>query len=164
MLNSLKGYILNLEKTGKYVFHGSPINNLKFLEPKQAKHVPNLSNSNEVLLDGNPAVSATPYIDFAIFRAIINKTNIPISFTSGFGFKNVEKEFHISSQEVLEIAKTKKGFIYVFNKNEFEPYQRDQGINLTKMEWRAYKKVKPLEIIEVSYEDLINIKKIDILN
>ena len=69
-----------LEHTGKYVFHGSTQNNLKTLEPRQGMH---LSKP-----DGDPAVSATPYAEFASFRAIINRENIPFHFRSRFSLKN----------------------------------------------------------------------------
>jgi hypothetical protein len=154
--------LLQLEQEGNYLFHGSPDGDIQVLEPKQGKHVPDLSKPDEVILDGKPAVSTTPYVDFAIFRAIINKKNIPIPFISGFGFKNGKKEFHVSKKEALEIAKNKKGFVYVFTKDDFEPYQRGEGINLTQMEWRSYKEVKPVGVIEVTYEDLLSQEEIEI--
>jgi hypothetical protein len=138
--------LLQLEKEGKYVFHGSPLADIKSLKPQQGTH--------NTIPDGNPAVSATPYAEFAIFRAIINRKNIPILLSSRFGFKDGKKEFLVSSKEVLDTAKDKKGFVYVFNKNEFEPYSRDGQIHKGLMEWRSYKEVRPVDIIEVNYSDL----------
>ena len=154
--------LLQLEKEGKYLFHGSPVSNIESMEPRQATHVPELSKPTETILDGKPAVSATPYIEFAIFRAIINRENIPFSHNSGFGFKNGKKEFRISSKKILEEIKNKRGFVYVFNKNEFEPYSRGGEIHDSLMEWRSYKTVKPIDVIEVNYTDLVSEDLIDI--
>jgi hypothetical protein len=161
-ISQSKERLIEMENSGKYVFHGSPNGDIKILEPKQGKHVPDLSKPEETILDGNPAVSATPYAEFAIFRAIINKKNSP-GFNSGFGFKNKKREFHVSSQEVLEITKDKKGFVYVFNKDEFEPYSRNGKPHKDLMEWRSYEKVKPVDVIEVTYDDLPPKNNIDII-
>lgn len=152
-------YLNYLEKTGKYVFHGSPFGGIDTLVPKQGRHFPNPKDSEEFILDGDPAVSATPYAEFAIFRALINKNNTP-NVRSGFGFNNKEKEFRVSNQKVLDDIKDKKGFVYVFDKNHFEPYSRNGKAHEGNMEWRAYKEVKPKEITEVQYDDLKQIENI----
>ncbi len=136
-----------LEASGKYVFHGSASGGMVYLEPRQGSH--------EGKPDGLPAVSATPYIDFAIFRAIVNKNNIPSKHTSRFGFnQNKKREFHIYPKEALEICRDKKGFVYVFNRQDFEPYSRIGKPNESLMEWRSYLTLKPIEVIPVSFDDL----------
>lgn len=157
-----KSKLIELEKEGKYVFHGSGIPALEYLEPKQANHVPDMNKKEERILDGEPAVSATPYLDFAIFRALINRNNIDFNFHSGFGFKNNKKEFRVSSQKVLEEVKNKKGFVYVFDKKDFSPYSRDGLAKPENLEWRSYTKVKPLEIVKVSFTDLPDLDLIEI--
>lgn len=160
-MNAALDKLTEMEKTGEYVFHGSPYGDIKTLEPKQARHFPNPENLEEFILDGDPAVSATPYVDFAIFRALINRENVIFSFRSGFGFdQNKQKEFRVSNQKVLDYIKDKKGFVYVFDKNHFEPYSRSGKAHEGSMEWRAYKEVKPKEIIEVQYDDLEQIENI----
>lgn len=155
--------LLQLEKTGRYVFHGSPNGNIDILEPRQSMHFPDLPKSTEGIPDGEPSVSATPYSDIATFRALINRKNIPFNHSSGFGVNDSGiKNFSISDAKILEEIKEKKGFVYVFNKNEFEPYSRNGHAEENSMEWRAYKSVKPIEIIEVSHEDLPPIDKIKI--
>lgn len=67
--------LTQLQETGNHVFHGSPDGNIEVLEPRQAIHYPNLPKSAEYILDGDPAVSATPYADIATFRALINRKN-----------------------------------------------------------------------------------------
>jgi len=143
-----------LEETGNYVFHGSPVSNMQALEPRQGTHTPDESKQGEKILDGKPAVSATPFVSFAIFRAIVNNANVPFKHSSRFGFKDGEREYRVSSVEVLESVRGKKGYVYVFDKDEFEPYSRDGKVRDGLMEWRAYKKVKPVEVVEVTYEDL----------
>ncbi|MCX6747841.1 MAG: hypothetical protein NTW98_02780 [Candidatus Nomurabacteria bacterium] len=108
-------YLNYLEKTGKYVFHSSPFVGIDTLVPKQGRHFPNPKDSEEFILDGDPAVSATPYAEFAIFRALINKNNTP-NVRSGFGFNNKEKEFRVSNQKVLDAIKDKKALCMFLTK------------------------------------------------
>lgn len=157
-----KNKLIELESEGKYVFHGSGIPDLEYLEPKQGRHVPDMNKKEEFILDGEPAVSATPYVDFAIFRALINRVNIDYHFNSGFGFKERKKEFRVSSREVLETIKNKKGFVYVFDRKDFSPYSRDGVAKPENMEWRSYTKVKPLQVLEVSFADLPDADLIEI--
>jgi len=154
--------LLQLEETGNHVFHGSPDGNIEALEPRQGTHIPDLTKPTETIFDGDPAVSATPYAELAAFRALINRINIPFSHHSGFGLKDKEKEFRVSSEEVLEAAKNKKGYVYVFDKNEFKPYNRTGEPSEDAMEWRANKTVKPLEVVEVTQDDLPSRERINI--
>jgi len=143
------------EESGKYLFHGSPYGTIKVLEPRQSTHTPDLSKLEDTILDGEPAVSATPYADIATFRSLINHKNIPYDHSSGFGVNaKGEKNFQVSSQEVLETIKNKKGFVYVFDRKEFRPFSRDGEAKESNMEWRAYTPVKPVDIVEVNHEDL----------
>lgn len=146
--------LLNLESQRKYVFHGSPSGNIESLEPRQGTHIPDLTKPTESILDGRPAVSATPFVELAVFRAIINDKTIPINHSSGFGITNGEKHFSVSSVDVLEHAKGKSGYVYVFDKKDFEPYDREDEPKTDNMEWRAYTGVKPVDIIEVTFDDL----------
>lgn len=145
-----KKKLIELEKTEKYVFHGSS-DKLDELEPRQGF---NFSKKlNKMVKDGEPAVSAAPYVEIAIFRAIINNDNAPKNHKSGFGYSNEELSFR-ASQETLNQVKNKKGFIYVLDRNEFT---RVPG-----MFWRADHIIKPIEIIQVDFNDLP--EKIDIIN
>jgi hypothetical protein len=72
-----------LEATNEHLFHGSPDGTIEVLEPRQSTHIPDLNNPDESILDGQPAVAATPYAELATFRAIINGKNVPIKHTSG---------------------------------------------------------------------------------
>lgn len=153
---SNKEKLLQLEKEGKYLFHGSPLGSIKYLEPRQARHIPDISKPDETILDGSPAVCATPYAEFAIFMSIINRNNTQFDFNSGFGINNNTKYFRVSSKEVLDSVKDKTGFVYVFNRDEFEPYSREGVTTEDSMEWRSCKEVSPVDVIEVQYSDLIS--------
>lgn len=122
---SSKEHLTELEQAGKHVFHGSPEANLEILEPRQATFVPHDEKPTEITPDGEPAVSATSYADIATFRAIVNPKNIPIRHSSQFGVREGETYFGVSTNEVLDHAKNKKGYVYVFDKNDFKPFQRD---------------------------------------
>lgn len=105
---SEKEKLNKLELTDNYVFHGSSDGTIQLLEPRQGSHVPDLSKPTKIILDGKPAVSATPYVEIAIFRAMINNKNVPFSHTSGFGINHDSKEFRVSSEKVLKEIKEKK--------------------------------------------------------
>jgi hypothetical protein len=64
-----KDVLLEIEKEGVYVFHGSP-DLIEELEPRQAKTLD--KESGEMIQHGEPAVVATPFVEIAVFRAIIN--------------------------------------------------------------------------------------------
>ncbi|MFH1454802.1 MAG: hypothetical protein ABIF22_00535 [bacterium] len=147
----------NLEETGQYLFHGSPTGNIEILEPRQSEHFP---DKNKPIKDGEPAVSTTPYSDIAIFRSIINRENIHGS--SGFGIDDDKLKFSISSEKVLEEVVGKVGYVYVFDRKDFEPYSREGEATEKSMEWRSYKNVKPIEIIEVNFDDLPERENIEI--
>jgi hypothetical protein len=136
-----------LEASKRYVFHGSANGLIAFLEPRQGTH--------EGQPDGSPAVSATPYVEFAVFRAMVNRTNIPFSHSSRFGFdQNKQREFRVYPKDALEACRNKNGFVYVFDRKDFEPYSRIGKADESHMEWRSYASVKPVEVIPVSFDDL----------
>lgn len=153
-----------MEQTGNYLFHGSPESSIEVLEPRQSTHT---EASGEIIEDGDPAVSATPYLDLAVFRGIVNKKNIRFPHTSGFGFTRHSESntllFDISDEQALaEAYNNKKGYVYVFNKSDFQPYSRINIPDEKSMEWRSYTPVKPIEVIEVNSADLIPPHQINI--
>lgn len=152
-----KERILELEKTGEYVFHGSSNGRIEVLEPRQSTHVTDPKNPKETkILDGDPAISATPYAQIAIYRAIVNEGNIKFNHTTGFGFTSpTDIYYRVDSDKTLEEAfNNKTGYVYVFNRKDFAPYNRDSQPTEEDMEWRSYKAVKPVEVIGVTSADL----------
>lgn len=146
--------LTGLETKGKYLFHGSADGNIETLEPRQSVRVADMNNPTEMVNDGEPAVSATPYSNVAIFRSIINHKNIKLDYSSSFGKIGPDLLFSVSSEKVLEQARDKKGFVYVFDKSDFQPYNRNGNADEQSMEWRSYKEVRPVKVVEVGYGDL----------
>lgn len=153
----------DLESAGVYVFHGSPKGEIEILEPRQGMRA---AKSNEMITDGDPAVSATPYVDISIFRAIVSmRKNSKISnYNTSFGVHNGELKYGVSSQDILDEAKNNFGYVYVFNKSDFEPYDRSGNASDKNMEWRSYKPVKPIQVVEVNFNDLPDMEKIIVSN
>ena len=138
-----------LEKTGKYVFHGSP-DEIEVLEVRQPYTFD--KEKNKMVEDGEPTVAATPYTDIAIFRAIVNGKNISGQHWSGFGYDGQKKKLEFRmSVSTAERAKGKSGFVHVLDKKNFAPRNPDRPEG---MEWRSSKSVKPVQVIKVTSDDL----------
>jgi hypothetical protein len=134
--------LLRLEQEGHFVFHGSP-ETIQSLEPRQAYN-DNLE-TEEKEKDGAPAVFATPFVDVAIFRALVNTVDVEGDSRSNFGMEDGVINF-AATQNLLDRAKDKKGFVYVLKKEGF-----DEPIG---MQCRSEESVMPVETVEVSIEDL----------
>jgi hypothetical protein len=130
--------LLALEKEGKFVFHGSP-DIIQALEPRQAYG--NNEKTGQWEKDGNPAVFATPFADFAIFRALINDKD----FENSFGV-NGDRLYFLADEALIERAKENTGRVYVLDRGKFSDFRG--------MDCRSKEKIIPLEVIEVTYEDL----------
>ncbi len=130
-----KEKILELERQGIFLFHGSP-EKLESLEPRQAYTWKN----NIKTEDDKPAVFTSKYSDIAIFMALINKENIKETFRSGYGSLNGKIEFRLS-KETKDKLLNLKGYLYVFDKKDFE--QRNSA------EFISYRIVKPIKIVEI---------------
>lgn len=70
-----KKKLLDLEKTGKYVFHGSEYEGM--LEPRQAYNYKKGVKEK----DDQPGIYASPMVDYAILMALINKKIVQKDFT-----------------------------------------------------------------------------------
>ncbi|PWB38506.1 MAG: hypothetical protein C3F02_04085 [Parcubacteria group bacterium] len=143
--------LAELEASGLYVFHGSPYK-IETLEPRQAYNAP--EPEGKAIPHGEPSVAASPYADVAIFRAIINGENIKMPHSSSFGAdideenKKVSLHFEVSEDARPKIE-TAKGYVYVLARDKFKPFENEQG-----MEWRSAESAQPVEIIEVSGQDM----------
>ena len=139
----------NLEKQDKYVFHGSE-NIIKIFEPRQAYTIVN----GKQIPDGKPAIFSSPFVDYAIFMAIINKANCPKGLRSGCAWYNNKFKFTATKETLEQLSKDSKGYVYVFNKSDF----KERSIS----EWVSYKEVKPVKMIEVRWSDFTQeIEKIE---
>lgn len=142
-----KNKLLELEKTGQFVFHGSEFEIEEF-EPRQAFNYIN----QEQIPDGDPAVFASNVADYAILMAIINKTNCPRGYNSSVEVsrKNgvLQIKYRASASTISQIKDEASGWVYVFDKKLFKP--KNDG----EVEYLSYTKVRPLEKIKVKKEDL----------
>lgn len=148
-----KKRLLILEAESNFVFHGSALK-IKELKPRQPMIY--YKKIRKEINHGSPCVSATSFINIAIFRSIINKQNFPFKgYQSSFGFnKKKNKCYFNTTSKVLNQVKDKKGYVYILNKKNFKKFSN--------IEYRSEKREKPLEIISVDYNDLPdNIKIID---
>ncbi len=82
MTSSQLKKLIDMEKTERFVFHGSGLR-LEKLEPRQAYTVIDGVN----LPDGPPAVFATHLVDYALFMALINSDTCPLGTRYGCGYK-----------------------------------------------------------------------------
>jgi hypothetical protein len=130
----------DLERTGEYVFHGSPDPSISELEPRQ----PYDWTDGIEKEDGTPCVAATQFADIAIFRAIVHDDS------TSFG-QNDNRTLHFAAtQKALDTAMKTIGFVYVLKKSAFIPRHGDDQ----EMEWRSDVRQKALQIIPVTVRDL----------
>lgn len=94
-----KEKLLELEKTGNYVFHGSGFKIEEEFEPRQAyNHKLKQDGTYDTIPDGQPAVFASHIIDIAIFMAIFNSENLKKSCRSGFSFVDGTVLFRVNQE------------------------------------------------------------------
>lgn len=129
-----------LERTGNYVFHGSPAADIHELEIRQ----PYDWTDGVQKEDGAPCVAATQFADIAIFRALV------FDDTTGFGQNDDGTLHYEATEKALRASKGRTGFIYVLPKSTFTPRHGDDR----EMEWRSDENQKAAQIVEVTERDL----------
>lgn len=133
-------HLENLQHEERYVFHGSE-NRVEELEPRQAYTIV----GGRKIPDGEPAVFASPFVDYAIFMAIINKTNCPKGCRSGYSKNGDIIKFTATQATLLQLNPSSRGYVHVFKKSDFQ--QRNES------EWVSYKNAKPVDVVEVLWSD-----------
>ncbi|MDO8513120.1 MAG: hypothetical protein Q7S37_01325 [bacterium] len=129
---------------GKFLFHGSD-RVLKVLLPKQQKTM-----RDEILVnDGKPAVCATETLDIAIFRALTACMRGQKGYKSSFSTEGPNKIKLRLAGDFENELKQSKGYVHVLDRKDFK-FERGY-------EWRSLKAVWPVEVISVSYSDIISI-------
>jgi hypothetical protein len=142
-LSEAKQKLFNLEQTGSYVFHGSG-EDIEELEPRQAHNYVDLKK----IPDGDPSVFASSKAEYAIFMAIINSKNCPKGRRSLVGVWSGKLKFKVTEDTLLQLDESASGWVYIFDKNYFS--QRQEG----GVQYISLEKVKPIEKIKVTKEDL----------
>jgi hypothetical protein len=120
-MQSGREILLSLEGEGKYVFHGSQNSDIDVMEPRQAyNHKDQIAEK-----DGDPAVFASKFADYAIFRAIVNENNCPKGVMSTVDTKynrdTAWLEFEVSKEAMDQLDENSSGYVYVFDKDAFTP-------------------------------------------
>lgn len=143
--------LLELEKTGQFVFHGS-LDKINILEPRQSYNCNKETGKEEK--DGDPAVFATPFADMAIFRALIHEKGLEEDSESSFGIDDDGKLHFFATKNLIDRARGIIARVYVLNRDDFD--------NFDYIQCRSSKEIIPVEVIEVNVDDLPdNIKIID---
>ncbi|MDQ5901366.1 MAG: hypothetical protein QG580_81 [Patescibacteria group bacterium] len=142
-----KQILENLEKTGRYVFHGSPFKINKF-EPRQAfNHIKKDNGEYEKIPDGEPAVFTSPFAKTAIFMAVMNGKNAPFESRTGFSSNNNGSfEFRATKETMDQIGDDAFGYVYVFEKENFKEINFNESV--------SYEEIEPVMYIQVSKKDL----------
>lgn len=148
ILSPEKQELLGLEKSGLYVFHGSP-QDLETLAPRQAIDV-------HIGPDRNPAVFATPAVDLAIFNAVLkgkNKYSIAQSHILESGADthddgSFDLKFSVPRLAWDTLLDSASGWVYVFDRHSFNP------ISDRPAEYESTEEVKPIKKIKVGKMDL----------
>ncbi|HCI05155.1 TPA: hypothetical protein DEX28_00210 [Patescibacteria group bacterium] len=135
-----KDLLLELEKTGQYLFHGSE-NEIEIFEPHQAYNFINGKKTK----DDKPGVHASPFAEVAVFMSLINNKNCPAGFSNTF-YWNGSKVVLGATKQALDQLNNAKGYVYVFDKFSFK--QRSS------IEYIHHTSIKPLRMIEVGFKDL----------
>lgn len=131
-----------LERQGKYVFHGSG-KRLEQLEPRQAY----TTVDGQSVKDGVPAIHASELADYAIFMALID-VNWQKGCRASCSYDNEKLTFGANSFCLSLITPSTVGFVYVLLKSDFE--------HRIGIEWRSYSKVEPVAIVAVVLDDFRN--------
>lgn len=140
-----KQELLLLEKEGLFVFHGSG-EDIEIIDPRQAINIENIA-------DGQPAVFASPAVDFAIFHAIVNSKNFPQGTVAESGALShddgtFELGFKLSKESFNKLADSVTGCVYVFNKNDFTQIEGRPA------EYKSNISIQPIKKITVLKRDL----------
>lgn len=145
-MDNARERLLALETEGKFLFHGSPLL-LEELTPRQPVNFDR--KTGDMKNDGNPCVAATHLAEIAIFRALTHMTQFSGGGCgSSFGL-TPEGDIRLElTRKAWKQVKGKTGYVYVLPRNEFSRHSPSS------MEWRSAHKMRPLEVIMVSAEDL----------
>lgn len=136
-ISSTREKLLSLEQEGKYIFHGSPYT-IDTLEPRPGRDKNKQSGKMET--DGQPAVFGTPSADIAIFRALTNALNGSTAFNLKDG-----QLYLAADSNILEQIKNVTGKVCILDKEKFHQTEKD---------YVCEEAITPIEVIEVTYDDL----------
>ncbi|MBS1956933.1 MAG: hypothetical protein JST89_22280 [Cyanobacteria bacterium SZAS-4] len=151
MVSESRARLELLQLDEQSLFHGSGLKILE-LEPRQAYTIIDGVNTP----DGEPAIYASQFIDYAIFMALINKENCPTSTRSSCSYEYDQLVFGATQKTLDQLNENKNaiGYVHVLRRSAFTL----RGGS----EWFATEMQKPHEIIEVRRADFT--EPIDIID
>ncbi|NCS99149.1 hypothetical protein GW764_03100 [Candidatus Parcubacteria bacterium] len=131
-----------LEKTGKYLFHGSSEYINSVFVPRQAYN----DKAGKRLNDDKPGVHSTPILDIAIFMATVTRKNAPDNFHSRFHTEGDEIKLSFNRDTSEQINDDSSGYVYIFNIDDFKKRSDAQYI--------SYNEVESSNVVEVKFSDI----------
>jgi hypothetical protein len=132
-----------------YLFHGSTNANINIFEPREAKDDDSTKEFNN-----DTAIFATEYPESAILFALINWDLIPkefIDLTWGVNWLDsgiVQAELPQKWRNYMNSA---KGYLYVLPSESFKTKTPGGG------QYKSYENVKPNAMIEVTFQEFIDL-------
>ncbi len=142
-MTDAKARLVRMEETGKFVFHGTHLE-LEEFTPRQAYNYDGVAETP----DGEPAVFASGYADYAIFMAIVTAENCPKGYWSSAGTVDGVLKCRVTPETFEQLHESAAGFVYVFDRSDFVTRDGDE------VEFVTHRTVKPIEKVRVSYADL----------
>lgn len=133
--------LLDLEKTGKYLFHGTRVAGLNELLPSLPF---TYVQENRIPHGDRPTISATPSADMAIFYAVVVGGYRGVS-------TNGKEVTYSATKKALDYAKTHTGYVYVVDRNDFNYPLGAHAL----IEVRADKPTHVLQAIPVGFTDIV---------
>ena len=141
-LSETKKKLLELERSGEYVFHGSA-----YEGPLELQQAYNYKKGLKEK-DDKPAIHASPVVDYAIMMALINKKNCSKGFHSSARLGEKGLELKIDQKSYDQLDENSYGWIHIFDKDKFT--------ERSLLEYISYQSITPTYVIKVKKEDLVD--------
>lgn len=147
-MKSIKKYLNQDINNPTYLFHGSPYKLTKITPKLSHDSNNNLVNIAEAIFLFPSFIKATAYA----FKDTIKKNSVNLEWD--FKISNYD-EIPVMIMENVNIDENVIGYIYVFNYDS--EIKKDEGCSL---QYKSYKELVPIDIVEIKYKDYKNYYKI----
>jgi hypothetical protein len=131
-----------------YLFHGSTNSGIEKFEPRTA-----LDDDLSKEFNNDTAIFATEYPESAVLFALINRNLLPeelSDLTWGVNWLEDKVQAEIPKQWEEHLVKF-KGYLYVLPKDNFKTKTPGGG------QYKSYEEVIPQEMIEVTFQDFLDL-------
>ena len=127
----------------KYLFHGSS-KNLKEIEPKQSDDSDkNKNNIDKAVFLTSDIIIASAYS----FMHKLKEESIKANNNPNFIINQTQNHRSIKMENIKE-PKELEGYIYVFENNNNFVHE-----NINSLQYKSYKKIKPIDVIKTNFND-----------